>query len=60
MNEFFGKGCWKSFFHVVRFGFEYAPVNLFDAKSDAGREKGRGRQQSWTSEIANTRTYLVI
>ena len=39
MNEFFGNGCWKSFFHVVRFGFEYAPVNLFDAKNDAERKE---------------------
>jgi len=28
MNEFFGNGCWKSSFHVVKFGFEYAPVNF--------------------------------
>ena len=42
MNEFFGNGCWKSFFHVVRFGFEYASVNLIDAKSDYAERERKG------------------
>ena len=60
MNEFFGNGCWKSFFHVVRFRFEYASVNLIDANDDDAERERKGCQQSRTSERANTKTYLVI